>query len=93
MVRTTTACNLPSFGTDLGNPSQEEWLSGVFTASDFTNPALGTFANQRHREEMARWSEDWEQLRTQFRMSFEPDMQRRIDAEQKEAQEARRKRS
>lgn len=38
--------NLPSFGTDLGNPSQEEWLAGVFTAADFPSPAPGTVANQ-----------------------------------------------
>jgi hypothetical protein len=38
--------NLPSFGTDLGDPSQEEWLAGVFTAADFTNPPLGSVADQ-----------------------------------------------
>jgi hypothetical protein len=43
---TNDRVNLPSFGTDLGNPCQEEWLSGVFTAADFTNPAPGTFADQ-----------------------------------------------
>jgi hypothetical protein len=38
--------NLPSFGTDLGDPSRQEWLAGVFTADDFTNPAPGTASNQ-----------------------------------------------
>jgi hypothetical protein len=38
--------NLPSSGTDLGNPSQEQWLAGVMTAADFTNPAPGTAADQ-----------------------------------------------
>jgi outer membrane receptor protein involved in Fe transport len=32
--------------TDLGNPSQEEWLSGVLTAADYTLPARGTLATQ-----------------------------------------------
>ena len=34
--------NTPAFGGDIGNPSQEEWLAGVFTAADFTRPAPGT---------------------------------------------------
>jgi len=34
--------NLPSFGTDLGSPSQEKWRAGVFTAADFPKPAPGT---------------------------------------------------
>jgi hypothetical protein len=38
--------NLPSFGTDLGSPSQAEWLAGVMTAADFTNPASGTTSDQ-----------------------------------------------
>ena len=38
--------NLPPNGTDLGNPSREDWLSGVMIASSFTNPATGTFADQ-----------------------------------------------
>ena len=38
--------NLPASGTDLGDPSKDEWLSGVLSAADFTNPAPGTFANQ-----------------------------------------------
>jgi TonB dependent receptor len=38
--------NLPAFGTDLGSPSQADWLAGVFTASDFTLPAPGQVANQ-----------------------------------------------
>jgi hypothetical protein len=38
--------NLPPNGTDLGDPSQEDWLSGVFNAADFTNPAPGTFGNE-----------------------------------------------
>ena len=33
-------------GTDLGDPSQDDWFNGVFNAADFTNPAPGTFANQ-----------------------------------------------
>jgi hypothetical protein len=38
--------NLPASGTDLGDPSQQDWLSGVMTATDFTNPAVMTFADQ-----------------------------------------------
>ncbi len=38
--------NLPASGTDLGSPSQEDWLNGVFNAADFTNPAPGTAADQ-----------------------------------------------
>ena len=38
--------NLPSYGTDLGNPSQEEWIAGVMQASDFTFPAPGQVADQ-----------------------------------------------
>jgi hypothetical protein len=38
--------NLPSFGTSLGNPTQQQWLTGVFKASDFTLPASGTFGNE-----------------------------------------------
>ena len=38
--------NLPSSGTDLGNPSQEQWLQGVMNADDFTLPAVGTAADQ-----------------------------------------------
>jgi hypothetical protein len=37
--------NLPSFGTDLGDPDQAKWLSGVFVRSDFPVPALGTVGN------------------------------------------------
>jgi hypothetical protein len=43
---TNDRVNLPSFGTDLGNVDQARWLSGVFTAADFTLPALGTFGNE-----------------------------------------------
>ena len=32
--------------TDLGNPSQSEWLQGVLTAADYTLPARGTLASQ-----------------------------------------------
>lgn len=38
--------NLPAGGTDLGDPSQEDWLNGVFDPADFTNPAPGTVSNQ-----------------------------------------------
>jgi hypothetical protein len=38
--------NLPSYGTDLGDPSLEEWVAGVFTAADFTTPATGGVADQ-----------------------------------------------
>src|SRR5262249_24866147 len=31
--------NLPSFGTNLGNPTQQQWLTGVFKAADFMLPA------------------------------------------------------
>jgi hypothetical protein len=40
--QTTDRPNTPSFGTDIGSPSQEEWRAGVFTASDFPRPAAGT---------------------------------------------------
>lgn len=33
-------------GTDLDNPSRDEWLSGVLDPADFTNPAPGTAPNQ-----------------------------------------------
>jgi hypothetical protein len=32
----------PSFGSNLGSPSQEDWLNGVFLATDFGRPAAGT---------------------------------------------------
>jgi hypothetical protein len=32
--------------TDLGNPSQEQWLSGVLTGADVTMPGRGTLASQ-----------------------------------------------
>ena len=38
--------NLPASGTDLGSPSQEDWLNGVLNAADFTYPAVGTAADQ-----------------------------------------------
>jgi len=38
--------NLPPNGTDLGNPSQDDWFNGVMNAADFTNPAPGTFGNE-----------------------------------------------
>jgi len=37
---------LPASGTDLGSPSQQDWLDGVLNAADFTNPAVGTAADQ-----------------------------------------------
>jgi len=37
--------NLPAFGTDLGNPSQEQWVAGVFTVNDFPLPATGAIGN------------------------------------------------
>jgi hypothetical protein len=37
--------NLPSFGTDLGGFSDEEWLDGVLTAADFPRPAVGQLGN------------------------------------------------
>jgi hypothetical protein len=43
---TNDRVNLPASGTDLGSPTQAEWLAGVLKASDFTNPAVGTFATQ-----------------------------------------------
>jgi hypothetical protein len=33
--------------TDLGDPSQEEWLAGVLTSADYTLPARGTLATQQ----------------------------------------------
>jgi hypothetical protein len=38
--------NLPAFGTNFGSPDQQKWVAGVFTAADFTLPALGTFGNE-----------------------------------------------
>jgi hypothetical protein len=38
--------DMPAAGADLGSPSQDQWLAGVLKASDFTNPAPGTVANQ-----------------------------------------------
>lgn len=32
--------------TDIGSPSQQEWLAGVLNPDDFTNPAVGTAATQ-----------------------------------------------
>jgi hypothetical protein len=42
----TDRVNLPSFGTNLGNPDQQKWLAGVFTASDFTFPPIGAFGTE-----------------------------------------------
>ena len=38
--------HLPSFGTDLGNPSRDEWVAGVFTAAEFPVPAIGETGNE-----------------------------------------------
>ncbi len=38
--------NLPSYGTDLDSPSQDEWLAGAMNAADFTYPAPGTTSDQ-----------------------------------------------
>jgi len=43
---TNDRVNLPPGGTDLGSPSQQDWLNGVLDPADFTNPAPGTVANQ-----------------------------------------------
>jgi hypothetical protein len=43
---TNDRVNLPPSGTDLGDPSQADWLAGVLNAADFTNPAPLTFADQ-----------------------------------------------
>jgi hypothetical protein len=53
---------------------------------------LNQAASKRNDEEFRRWSDDWELLRTHFRMSFEKEMQGRIDDEQKREQEDRKKR-
>jgi hypothetical protein len=37
--------NLPSFGTDLGGLSDDEWLAGAFEVSDFPLPAHGTLGS------------------------------------------------
>jgi hypothetical protein len=34
--------NTPSFGSDVGSPSQSDYLTGIFTAADFPKPAPGT---------------------------------------------------
>jgi len=34
--------NAASFGSDIGSPSQSQWLNGVFTSADFPTPAPGT---------------------------------------------------
>ena len=44
--------NTPSFGTDLGDPTNDEWLAGVMKASDFTLPtggAMGTLPRNAFR--------------------------------------------
>jgi hypothetical protein len=38
--------NMPASGTDLGSPDRDEWVAGVLSAADFTNPAAGEAANQ-----------------------------------------------
>ena len=38
--------NMPSYGTDFGNPTQAEWVAGVMKASDFTYPAFGSLSDQ-----------------------------------------------
>jgi hypothetical protein len=52
---------------------------------------LKTFATQRIRDESARWNDEPEQLIGDFRMSFDKEMQARIDDELKRREEARRK--
>jgi hypothetical protein len=42
----TTADRVNVTSTDIGSPSQDEWLAGVLTASGFTLPAAGTLATQ-----------------------------------------------
>jgi outer membrane receptor protein involved in Fe transport len=42
----TTADRVNVTSTDLGSPSQDEWLAGVLTTSAFTLPAPGTLATQ-----------------------------------------------
>lgn len=46
--------NLPSYGTDFGDPSQADWRAGVMTASDFSFPAVGTFADQERNASAVR---------------------------------------
>lgn len=48
-------------------------------------------ATDRNREEVARWNEEPEQLIVNFRMSFDKEMQIRIDEDLKRREEARRK--
>ena len=43
---TNDRVNLASFGTNLGSPDRQKWLTGVFTAADFTLPAPGTFGTE-----------------------------------------------
>ncbi|PYR77112.1 MAG: hypothetical protein DMF86_10260, partial [Acidobacteria bacterium] len=43
---TNDRVNMPSFGTNLNDPDQARWVSGVFTAADFPLPASGTFGNE-----------------------------------------------
>ena len=38
--------DLPSYGTDLGDPSLSEWVAGVMTAADFPVPATGQVGNE-----------------------------------------------
>ena len=38
--------NLPSYGTDLGNPSQEEWIAGVMLPADFPLLTTGQTGNE-----------------------------------------------
>jgi hypothetical protein len=52
---------------------------------------LKTFATQKNREEQARWAEEPEQLRGDFKMSFSKEMQERIDEDLRRQDEAKRK--
>jgi hypothetical protein len=42
---TNDRLNMPASGANLSSVDQAKWLSGVFTAADFTKPAANTFGN------------------------------------------------
>ncbi len=52
---------------------------------------LKTFATQKNREEQARWGEEPEQLRGDFKMTFSKEMQERIDEDMRRKEEAARR--
>jgi len=52
---------------------------------------LRTFVSQRMYEEQQRWTDDPQQVKEDFRMVFDKDMQARFDEDMQRREEARRK--